>query len=248
MQLQQFFSKNPRIAVAFSGGADSSYLLYAAKAAGCRVRAYFMKSQFQPQSELDGAVRLAGFVGAPLTVGEFDALSCALVAQNPPDRCYHCKKIMLGKITELSAKDGFAVLCDGSNADDLDAERPGMRALGELGVLSPLRGCGLKKADIRRLSKEAGLFTHDKPAYACLATRVPAGTAITSGMLEKIERAETALSGMGFSDFRIRLSPPGGAKIQLPDGQLERAAARRAEILAALQSDFESVLLDLTAR
>ena len=237
-----------RIGVAFSGGVDSSYLLYAAKTAGCDVRAYYIKSQFQPQFELDDAVRLADFVGVPLTVRTHDALCDPNISTNPPDRCYHCKHAILSKIWELAKADGISILCDGSNADDDDADRPGMRALYEQGVISPLRDCGLTKAEIRRLSKEAGLFTHDKPSYACLATRIPANTAITEGLLESVACAEEALFEIGFSDFRVRLVPPCGAKIQMPAAQWESAAARRSEILAALQPYFADVALDLSLR
>ena len=238
----------PRVGVAFSGGVDSSYLLYAAKAAGCDARAYFIKSQFQPQFELDDAVRLADTIGVPLTVGTCDALCDPNVANNPPDRCYYCKNAIVSKLWELARTDGIEVLCDGSNADDDDSDRPGMRALREQGVLSPLRDCGLTKADIRRLSKQAGLFTHDKPSYACLATRIPTNTVITEELLYKIERAESALFGMGFSDFRVRLIPPDGAKLQMPAAQWDLAAARRAEILTALQPYFADVVLDFMLR
>ena len=248
MQLQDFFNKNPRVAVAYSGGVDSSYLLYAAKTAGCDVRAYFVKSQFQPTFELDDAKRLAESVGIVLTVGTLDILCSDCVALNPPDRCYHCKTAMLIKLWEMVRADGISVLCDGSNADDAEFDRPGMRALREQGVLSPLRDCGLSKADIRRLSEQAGLLTHDKPSYACLATRIPTGMAITDDTLRKVERAEDALFGMGFTDFRVRLTSQGEAKVQLPDAQIGIAVERRTEILVVLGRDFDSVMLDLRSR
>ena len=246
--LLDYLSQYPRIGVAFSGGVDSSYLLYAAKAAGCDVRAYIIKSQFQPQFEFDDAVRLADSIGVPLTVGMFDALDDPNIVKNPSDRCYYCKNAILSKLWELAEADGVSVLCDGSNADDDASDRPGMRALREHGVLSPLRDCGLTKADIRRLSKQAGLFTHDKPSYACLATRIPANTVITGELLDKVERAESALFDMGFSDFRVRLMPPDGAKLQVSAVQWSLAAARREEILAALQPYFVDVVLDFSLR
>ena len=248
MILEDYLKKYPKIAVAFSGGVDSSYLLFAAKEAGSHVRAYFIKSQFQPYFELDDAIKFADSIEVPLTVASLDALSLPNVAKNPPDRCYYCKKAILSKLWELARADGISVLCDGSNADDDESERPGMRAQRELGLISPLRDCGLTKADIRRLSKDAGLFTHDKPSYACLATRVPTNTAITLEMLERIERAEDALFSMGFSDFRVRLLPPLGAKLQMPAMLWDLAAARRAEILAAISPYFDSVVLDMGLR
>ena len=246
--LQQFFSENPKVAVAFSGGVDSSYLLYAAKNAGCDVRAYFVKSQFQPRFELADAELVAERLGVPLSVETLDVLGVEEVAENPPGRCYLCKTAILGKLLESARADGYNVLCDGTNADDDESQRPGMRALRELGVLSPLRECGLGKDDIRRLSMQVGLPTHDKPSYSCLATRIPAGTTITERILEKIERAEDALFDMGFTDFRVRFAPPGDARIELPDRQIETAAARRAEILEALQPIFDNVTMNLTGR
>ena len=248
MQLQQFFKQNPRIAVAFSGGVDSSYLLYAAKAAGCFVHAYFLKSEFQPQFEFDEANRIAEFIGVSLTVEKLSILGFPDVSGNTPERCYHCKTKILEKLWELARADGFSVLCDGSNADDDEADRPGMRALSELGVVSPLRDCGLGKSEIRFLSEKAGLPTYDKPAYACLATRIPTGTTITSDILGVVERAEAALFDMGFSDFRVRLIPPCTAKIQMPAGHWDEAAARKDEILEVLGTEFDSIVLDLAVR
>ena len=248
MLLYDYLKQYPRIAVAYSGGVDSSYLLYAAKAAGIDVRAYFIKSQFQPQFELDDAIRLTDSLSIPLIVGRLDALSDLNVAKNPADRCYHCKNAIFSKLWELARADGMSVLCDGSNADDDESDRAGMKATKELGVISPLRDCGLTKADIRRLSKEAGLETHDKPSYACLATRIPTGTAITNELLENTEAAESALFGMGFTDFRIRLIPPDIAKVQMPESQWDIAAAQRTGIVSALQPYYNSVLLDMAPR
>ena len=247
-RLQDFFIQHQRIAVAFSGGVDSSYLLYAATTAGCDVRAYYIKSQFQPQFELDDAARLTESLGAKITVAALDVLSNQSIAQNPPDRCYHCKSAIFTKIWELARADGFSVLCDGTNADDDASDRAGMRALKEMGVTSPLQEAGLTKSAIRSLSQQAGLFTHDKPSYACLATHIPAGTAITEQLLAKIERAENALFEMGFADFRVRILPPCNARVQMPGSQWDKAAACRKEILSALQPDFNAVLLDLDVR
>jgi uncharacterized protein len=205
LELLDFFNHNPRIAVAFSGGVDSSYLLFAAKTAGCNVRAYFIKSQFQPEFELDDAKRLADTLGIPLVIETLDVLNVPNIVQNPTNRCYYCKSAILLKLWELARADGIEVLCDGTNADDDENDRPGMQALREQVIVSPLRDCGLTKADIRRLSRQAGLFTHEKPAYACLATRIPTGVKITAELLAKIERAENILFGMGFSDFRVRV-------------------------------------------
>lgn len=171
--LLRFFHTNPQAALGFSGGVDSAYLLYAAMTAGARVKAYYVKSPFQPQFELEDARRLAEALGADWEVLETDPLSDPQVAGNPPNRCYVCKKIIFGRIAEAAQRDGFSLLLDGTNASDDDGDRPGVWALRELAVRSPLRECGLTKGEIRRLSQRAGLFTWDKPAYACLATRGP---------------------------------------------------------------------------
>ena len=127
---------------------------------------------------------------------------------------YHCKKVIFETIVEAATKDGYTLLIDGTNASDDSADRPGMKALTELSVRSPLRECGLTKDEIRRLSKEVGLFTWDKPAYACLATRIPTGEEITAAKLQRTEAAENFLSSLGFTDFRVR-SREGVAKIQV---------------------------------
>ena len=248
MRLQQFFEQNPRIAVAYSGGVDSSYLLYAAKTAGCDVHAYLIKAEFQPQFEVEDAINVAKSLDIPLTIETISVLDDKNVAENPPERCYYCKTKILEKLLKLALADGYTVLCDGSNADDDESDRPGMKAVKEQGVLSPLRICKLSKRKIRSLSKKAGLPTHDKPAYACLATRIPTGTAITKTLLEKIERSEGSLFDMGFSDFRVRIIPPDIAQIQMPARQWKKAASRHKKITKELSSDFSTVVLDMKER
>ena len=247
MTLEQFFQQAPRAAAAFSGGTDSAFLLWAAKQYGCDVRAYYVRSAFQPEFEWADAVRLAGELEVPLTVIDADILAVEQAAANGPDRCYHCKRALFTLLRRRAEADGYPLLLDGTNASDDAGDRPGMRALRELEVRSPLRECGLTKAEVRRRSREAGLFTWNKPAYACLATRVPTGTAITAQALEKVEGAESALSRLGFADFRVRLLGE-CARLQVTEGQMELALARRGEITEALKPYFSEVLLDLEAR
>ena len=215
MELRDFFQECPKVALGFSGGVDSAYLLYAALDHGAQVRPYFIKTAFQPQFELEDARRLCAQLGVELTVVELDVLQIPGVAENPPDRCYHCKRALFGRLRQQAQADGYTVLIDGTNASDDAGDRPGMRALGELSVRSPLRECGITKAQVRALSKEAGLFTWDKPAYACLATRVPTGEAVTPETLRKVEAAEEALFSLGYSDLRVRVFH-GAARLQLP--------------------------------
>ena len=247
MELERFFAENPRAAVAFSGGADSAYLLYAAVKAGANVKAYYVKTAFQPQFELEDAKKLAGELGTPMQVLPLDILCDQTVTANPPDRCYHCKKRIFSAIRAAAAQDGFSVLLDGTNASDDAGDRPGIRALKELSVRSPLREAGLTKAEIRRLSKEAGLFTHDKPAYACLATRIPTGETITAEKLRRTEWAESYLAGLGLRDFRVR-SRGDAALIQVTQGDVQTVLDHREEITARLKRDYCSVMLDLEVR
>lgn len=247
MDLPAFFKENPNTAIAFSGGVDSAYLLYAAAKYGTSARAYYVKSAFQPQFELDDAKRMANDLHLELRILETDALSSKEISENSEKRCYFCKKLIFSKILEAAKKDGFFTLLDGTNASDETSDRPGMQAVRELCVRSPLRECGLTKETIRRLSKEAGLFTWDKPAYACLATRIPTGTPITSEKLVHIEHAEDFLRSLGLSDFRVR-SLGNAAKIQVPENQLGVVLAHRADILQKLGNDYSDVLLDLATR
>ncbi len=247
MTLKEFFAQHSRVALGFSGGVDSSYLLWAGKHYGADIRPYFVKTVFQPAFELNDAKRLASDVGAELTIIEADILSNPLVCGNRSDRCYHCKSTIFGTLSRRALQDGYTVLLDGTNASDDASDRPGMRALAELRVLSPLRLCGLTKQDVRRLSKEAGLFTWDKPSYACLATRVPTDTVITKDTLSRVEAAEDALMAMGFSDFRVRVFHD-AARIQVPEGVMPQLLSKRADVLAALQPYFKGIFLDLQAR
>ncbi|WP_191378915.1 ATP-dependent sacrificial sulfur transferase LarE [uncultured Flavonifractor sp.] len=247
MTLEQFFQENPRCALGFSGGVDSAYLLYAGVKAGADIKPYFIKTAFQPAFELADAQKLAAGLGVEVAVLELDALADPRVAANPADRCYYCKQNLFRTLKERAIADGYPVLLDGTNASDEAGDRPGMRALAELSVRSPLRECGLTKAEIRARSKEAGLFTWDKPAYACLATRVPAGEAITADLLARVEGAEDALFRLGYTDFRVRVFHS-AARLQLPRGQMERAVREAEELRQALKPYFTPILLDLEGR
>lgn len=247
MTLEAFFKENPKTALAFSGGVDSSYLLYAAMQAGAEVRAYYVKTAFQPEFEYEDAMRLAKQLGVEVTVLRLDALCDPQVAANPANRCYYCKQNIFGSIWRAARADGFSVLLDGTNASDQADDRPGMKALRELKVRSPLREAGLTKAMIREKSRLAGLFTWDKPAYACLATRIPTGETITEEKLTRTEWAESYLMGLGFSDLRVRLLGS-CARVQLPKEQQEAFLNRREEILAVLKTRYSGVLLDMEAR
>lgn len=247
MDLSDFFKENHRAAIAFSGGVDSAYLLYAALHRGADVIAYYVKSVFQPQFELDDAEKLAQELGAKINLIPVDVLVVPEIASNPANRCYFCKRHIFSAIAQAAHRDGYTLLLDGTNASDDEDDRPGMRALRELSVRSPLRECGLTKAEIRRLSKEAGLFTWDKPAYACLATRIATGEKITAEKLLATEKAESCLFSLGFCDFRIR-TVGNTAKIQLREADFGKLLENRVAVLAELKQYYKSVTLNLEVR
>ena len=247
MTLDMFFKEHPRVAVALSGGVDSAYLAWAAKNAGCDVRAYFVKSQFQPRFEAEDVSKLAKEYGIDVTALDADILCHTEVTDNPPDRCYHCKKVIFGTIIDAAWRDGFELVADGTNASDDAGDRPGMRALRELGVRSPLRECGLTKADIRRRAADAGLFVWDKPSYACLATRTPTGEKITAEKLIRTENAENMLFELGFHDFRVR-SIGDRAVIQVRSDDMDKIMSNRGIIMRELGRMYRAVTLDLEAR
>ena len=247
MNLSDFFEENPSGALAFSGGTDSSLLVWAAAKYGRNWHAYYVHGAFQPAFELEDAKKIAAYCALPMTIIEADVLSDPRVIANPTNRCYYCKHTVFGLIRSAAAGDGYTLLIDGTNASDDEGDRPGMQALRELQVRSPLRECGITKQDVRTLSREAGLFTWNKPSYACLATRIPTGTEITAGKLQKVEQGETALFELGFSDFRIRLRGD-MALVQLPESQFSQAMEQRGEILSRLSPLFSIVALDLKSR
>ena len=247
MTLDGFFRENGKAALAFSGGVDSAFLLHYAIRLGADVRPYYVKTAFQPRFELDDAMRLASQLDIGMKVLEADVFACPAIVSNPPDRCYHCKRLIMETIASAAAADGYGLVIDGTNASDDASDRPGTRALKELGIRSPLRECSLTKDEIRRLSREAGLFTWDKSAYACLATRIPSGETIDREKLAATEEAEDFLRSLGFSDFRVRLLA-GCARIQIRESQYPILLEKRTEINNKLGKLYKAVLLDMEAR
>lgn len=247
VELSYFARQYPRAVIGFSGGVDSSYLLYAGRREGADWRPVYVRTAFQPAFELADAVRLCKLLDVELTVLETDILSDPLIRSNPTDRCYYCKKTILRCIAGWAETKGISLLLDGNNASDPEDDRPGMRAATELGVRSPLREAGLTKLMVRQRSREAGLFTWNKPAYACLATRIPSGKPLDSDTLARVEAGEDALRKIGFSDLRIRILQD-SARIQLPEEQMEAAVQKRRQIVSALKPLFPAVMLDLEER
>lgn len=247
MDLKCFFQEQPRAALGFSGGVDSAFLLAMAVKYGADIQPYFIKTAFQPEFELEDALRLTDQLGVKLTVIEHDILNNQEIVRNPDNRCYYCKRILFTLLKKKALENGYTLLIDGTNASDDVSDRPGMRAIRELKVRSPLQECGLTKAEIRRLSREEGLFTWKKPSYACLATRIPTGMPLTETVLKKIEKSEDELFRLGFTDFRIRIFHD-AARIQLPEEQMKQAIEKRKEVLEVLKPYFKVVFLDLESR
>jgi len=192
--------------VAFSGGVDSAFLLHAAKEAlGDRVLAVTAVSPTYPRSEREAAVSLAKEWGVRHRLVESDELKIPGFSENPPDRCYHCKRELFGILAAIARDEGYAAVCDGSNADDVRDFRPGRRAAKELSVRSPLLEAGLSKEDIRALSRRFGLPTADRGSFACLASRFPYGTSIDREKLARVEACEEELRRLGFRQFRVRV-------------------------------------------
>ena len=237
-----------RVAVALSGGVDSSLLLrVAAEELGDRAVALTARAKIYPAPELRRAAQVAEQLAvrhecidvAPLELDQFVA--------NPPDRCSHCKRAVFGALLGRAAALGIDRVADGTNADDAGDWRPGTRAIAELGVRSPLKEAGLTKAEIRELSRRFGLPTADLPSAACLASRVPYGTAITRETLVQVGRAEEALEALGFAGCRVR-HHGAVARVEVRPADVVRAAERatRARVVAALKAlGYQYVALDL---
>ena len=234
--------------VAFSSGVDSTFLLRVAhEELGDRVVAATARSHSFPNRELDEATAFCRAEGVRHVVIDSEELDIPGFAENPPDRCYHCKKELFSKLLAFARDNGLAAVLEGSNIDDDGDYRPGRRAIRELGILSPLHEAGLTKAEIRVLSREMGLPTFDKPSFACLASRFPYGERITVRGLERVEKAEQWLldAGWGLTQLRVR-SHGDLARIEVPPADIPRLAARASEIAAAFKDlGFAYVTLDL---
>lgn len=245
--LYNYLKQFDNAGVAFSGGVDSAYLLFASLKCIPKVEAFFVKTAFQPEFELEDAKRVCDALGVKLNVIELDILKNDKVCSNPENRCYFCKKEIFSLITAEAKNRGFTNVFDGTNADDDIDDRPGYTALQELGIISPLKICSVTKEDIRRQARKKGIDVWDKPSYACLATRVPYGTHIDGEILNITQQAEKKLFDMGFSDFRIRYRN-GSALIQIKKDDFDMLLSRRDSIYNELSQYYNGVFLDLKAR
>lgn len=249
VKLQEIIKSYGRLAVAFSAGTDSTLLLKAAKEilGSEAVLALTVESALVPAGESSAAREFCQAEGINHHVEQLQPLEVEDVRSNPPERCYFCKRLVFGRLREIAGQMDFVHLADGSNVDDLADYRPGQRAVKELGILSPLREAGFTKADVRAYSRALGLKTADKPAAACLASRIPYGEALTLEKLLRVEQAEICLRELGFEQLRVR-SHGELARIELPPADVERflAATVRERAAAKLRElGFAYVTLDL---
>jgi uncharacterized protein len=232
--------------VAYSGGVDSALVMAVAhQELGERALACIGVSPSYPTREMRAAIKLAEDLGVPFRLIDTEEYLDPDYAANPANRCYFCKTELHGQLQAIARAEGWAAVVDGNNASDLGDYRPGMTAAREHGVRSPLIEAGITKDDVRALAQALGLPVWDKPAMACLSSRVPHGTPITPDLLRQIEDAEDTLAALGFRQFRVRHHGD-LARIELPDEDLPGALAQRAAIVAgAKAAGYRFVTLDL---
>ena len=235
------------VLVGVSGGVDSTLLLaLAVEVLGDpNVLAVTAVGLMHPDSDADAARNAAKTLGVELIELDAANLVDARILENPPDRCYWCKRILFGRFLQIAEKRGIAAVISGSNADDLADYRPGARAEQELDIGRPLQQASLGKQDIRAAARAMGLGTWNKPSRACLASRVPYGRRLTEELLARIERAEKALAAMGFDQCRVR-DHDTVARIEVPPDLIARAVALRERIVTAIEEQgYTYVALDL---
>ncbi len=237
------------VAIAFSGGVDSALLLRmcreAAASNGTRVFAYTVHSDMHPVADIDHARRQALAEGVEHTVVHVDELGEAGIADNPPDRCYRCKSTLFGKIRRSAEEKGVRHIIEGTNEDDLHVYRPGLKALGELSILSPLARFHITKVEVRAEAARRGLPVATRPSSPCMATRFPYGTRLSYDAMRRVDEAESWLRGQGFATVRVRVHGD-IARIETDVECLPRLLAMRRDVIGKLKENgFKYITLDL---
>ena len=228
------------ICLAFSGGIDSTVLLFLCK--DFDTTAVTFKSVFQSDEEIEEAKKLCQFYGVKQNIIEYYPLENELIKNNPKDRCYHCKKLFFSKLKEFAQK---RIIIDGTNSDDLKVFRPGLKALKELGITSPLAEFGITKQEIREFAKQAGIKIFDKPSTPCIATRFPYGTTLSEDLINKVKAGENLLKATGFSRCRLRLHQD-IARIEIPSEDFYTFLEIKDKIVKDMKElGFKYITLDL---
>ena len=245
-KLKDILKSLDSVVIAFSGGVDSTLLSKVAyEVLGDKSLAVTAKSETYTKSELEDAIELAKKIGIKHEVIETSELDIPEFSHNPVDRCYYCKKELLTKLKEFAKSNGFKNVVDGANVDDVGDYRPGMRAVAELNVRSPLKEAQLTKAEIRELSKHYGLPSWDKPSAACLASRFPYGTEITAERLDTVGDAEAFIKSFGIIQLRVRYHDQ-IARIEVSEKDMENLLKNRDQIVKKLKEfGFSYVTMDL---
>lgn len=245
-ELTAILSSMQSVLVAFSGGVDSALVSTAAYLVlGNKMAAVTVESPVEARRDVEAARKVASRFGFTHHIIPFDDLESRAFVENPPDRCYHCKRRRMAALIALAGKMDLVQVADGSNAEDAGDYRPGMRALAELGVRSPLAEAGLRKGDIRAIARASGIETWDRPSAPCLATRFPYGTLITRQGIARVARAEEYLQGLGYLTVRVR-DDGSMARLEVPPQDIERLASQRECVVLEMKAlGYTYVALDL---
>ena len=249
LQKQMFVYAQGDMLVAFSGGVDSSLILklavQAAAKTGHKVYGIMVHTMLHPMGEVEDARVTAEQIGAEFRVLEIDELQGADILDNPVDRCYRCKKYLFHNLIEEGEKLGASAMMEGTNEDDLHVYRPGLRAIRELGIHSPLAEAGMTKAEVRKLAGELGISVSNKPSMPCLATRFPYGTRISYEAMQKVDEGEAFVRSLGFYNVRLRIHND-VVRIEVDVNEMPRLLEYREQIVAKLKKlGYDYITVDL---
>ena len=249
LQKQMLVYAQGDVLVAFSGGVDSSLILklavQAAVETGHKVYGIMMHTMLHPMGEVEDARATAEQIGAEFRVLEIDELKGADILDNPVDRCYRCKKYLFRNLIEEGEKLGVSAMMEGTNEDDLHVYRPGLRAIRELGIHSPLAEAGMTKAEVRKLAGELGISVSNKPSMPCLATRFPYGTRISYEAMRKVDEGEAFVRSLGFYNVRLRIHND-VARIEVDVNEMSHLLEHCEQIVAKLKNlGYDYITVDL---